>query len=270
MSHSMVIVLVEPSGADVESEVNRLMAPFDETLEMPEYEVTCWCVGREAKKEADEALEKEMGTWDEARSAHDAKYAERKEKREALFADLGLVQGTNVNREKMLLAQINELEAESQKTWQTEFYEPRQKFYKSVFDASPKKDSPDADCTDCSGTGKHVSTSNEKAKWDWWRIGGRWDGFMLALPGIDDGKGGFNFGDEFESLKRNSCPVPEIKMKTTPFAVLTPDGEWHERGDMGWWGNVSDEKDKDVWWREYRELLATWKECTAVSVDVHI
>lgn len=30
------------------------------------------------------------------------------------------------------------------------------------------------------------------------------------------------------------------------FAVVK-DGEWHERGNIGWFGMVSDEKNKDDW-----------------------
>lgn len=271
MSHSMVIVLVEPSGADVENEVTRLMVPFDETLDMPEHEVVCWCVGREAKDEADKALDEKMGTWDDARKAHHEN--EEKlgvtEKRKALFDEMEKVKDDK-EKQKPIHEQIDALESEAQKRWLAKFYEPRQKFWHSVFDVSPKKDSPKSDCDECKGTGKHMSTSNEKARFDWYRIGGRWDGVMCALPEIDDREGGFNFGDGYETLERNSCLASEIKMKNTAFAVLTPDGEWHERGDMGWWGMVNGEKDKDVWEKEFRALLKKWKNCTAVSVDVHI
>lgn len=35
----------------------------------------------------------------------------------------------------------------------------------------------------------------------------------------------------------NTAPVSEIlENKIVPFAIVTPDGEWHERGNMGWWG----------------------------------
>lgn len=54
------------------------------------------------------------------------------------------------------------------------------------------------------------------------------------------------------------------------FAVLK-DGNWYERGSMGWWGCVSDEKDKDTWEREYTELFNSLPDNTLVTVvDCHI
>lgn len=54
------------------------------------------------------------------------------------------------------------------------------------------------------------------------------------------------------------------------FAVLK-DGNWHQRGSMGWWGCVSDEKDRNQWTREFSALLdglppETW----LALVDCHI
>jgi len=31
-----------------------------------------------------------------------------------------------------------------------------------------------------------------------------------------------------------------------PFAVVTPDGQWHEKGRMGWFGLVANEKEKAI------------------------
>jgi len=56
----------------------------------------------------------------------------------------------------------------------------------------------------------------------------------------------------------------------TTFAVLK-DGKWYERGDMGWWGIVTDEKDKDVWNIEYLKLIENLPDDTLISVyDCHI
>lgn len=40
-----------------------------------------------------------------------------------------------------------------------------------------------------------------------------------------------------------------------PFALLV-DGQWFERGGMGWWGMVSNEKDTKSWGAIFREQLA--------------
>ena len=55
-----------------------------------------------------------------------------------------------------------------------------------------------------------------------------------------------------------------------PFAILK-DGVWYERGTMGWWGIVSDEKDRDVWAEEASKLLDELPDSTMLSLyDCHI
>lgn len=56
----------------------------------------------------------------------------------------------------------------------------------------------------------------------------------------------------------------------TTFALLK-DGKWYEKGEMGWWGMVSDEKDIDEWNSQYTKLLSELPEDTLLSVyDCHI
>jgi len=56
----------------------------------------------------------------------------------------------------------------------------------------------------------------------------------------------------------------------TTFAVLM-DGEWYERGNMGWWGIVTDEADEDVWHEQYSNLFNNLPDDIIVSVyDCHI
>lgn len=54
------------------------------------------------------------------------------------------------------------------------------------------------------------------------------------------------------------------------FAVIK-DGEWYEKGNMGWWGFVSDEKEKGKWDYEFYKLVKELPEETLLSVyDCHI
>jgi len=54
------------------------------------------------------------------------------------------------------------------------------------------------------------------------------------------------------------------------FAVLK-DGKWYEKGTVGWWGMVSDEKDDTTWQTELKKLLDTLDpEETVTIVDCHI
>lgn len=58
--------------------------------------------------------------------------------------------------------------------------------------------------------------------------------------------------------------------RPSTFAVLK-DGEWYERGHMGWWGMVRDEKDSDEWQAQWAALVEALPDDTLLSVyDVHI
>lgn len=54
------------------------------------------------------------------------------------------------------------------------------------------------------------------------------------------------------------------------FAVVK-DSTWYEKGDMGWWGMVSDEKDPGAWNREFNKFVDEASDDTLFSVyDCHI
>jgi len=54
------------------------------------------------------------------------------------------------------------------------------------------------------------------------------------------------------------------------FAVIK-DGKWYERGQMGWWGFVHDEKKPEEWNKQFAELLDGLSDDTWLSVyDCHI
>lgn len=53
--------------------------------------------------------------------------------------------------------------------------------------------------------------------------------------------------------------------------ALVKDGKWYERGKMGWWGISFDEKDNDVWVREFNSLINSVPDDTLLTlVDCHI
>ena len=57
------------------------------------------------------------------------------------------------------------------------------------------------------------------------------------------------------------------------YAVVTPDGEWHEKGSMGWWGCSSETADEAKDWEErYRErfLDSADPDWILTIVDCHI
>ena len=103
--------------------------------------------------------------------------------------------------------------------------------------------------------GDLLSTYNPNSKWDWYTIGGRWNN-LKTLSGETT----------------NEDYASEIDWKDIiPFAFVTPIGEWHERGEMGWWACVSNGKNIEDWKSEFKEFLDNLDEDTIVTVvDCHI
>lgn len=54
------------------------------------------------------------------------------------------------------------------------------------------------------------------------------------------------------------------------FAIIK-DGKWYERGEMGWWGVVRDEKERDQWTMQFSMLIDSLPDETLLTVvDCHI
>ncbi len=80
------------------------------------------------------------------------------------------------------------------------------------------------------------------------------------------------FGDGIEDYL---CTAEEFARRKengafATFAVLV-DGEWYERGSMGWFGCVSDAKSDDEWHAEVKKLIDVIADDTLISIyDCHI
>lgn len=136
--------------------------------------------------------------------------------------------------------------------------------------------------------GNLLSTYNPKSKWDWWEPGGRFSGTLKNKDGnrIDEGrikdlvfdldKSEYRYRLRYWDVVVNDSPLKpgetedyffnmfkkeyyihrygnaetyaRIMASFSTYAVVTPDGEWHAPGDMGWFG-MSDESDEAwVYW----------------------
>lgn len=83
------------------------------------------------------------------------------------------------------------------------------------------------------------------------------------LFGLTDQQIEMALSDPERFINTNSAPF-------TCFAVVK-DGEWFERGRMGWWGMVADEKSDLEWQQKLSELLANLDGETLLTVvDCHI
>jgi hypothetical protein len=202
---------------------------------------------------------------------------------------------------------------------------------------------------------KAVDRTNPNKRWDWWQLGGRWQGVLMLKPGasgtcgetgvfgtahenagvdqarkgdvdfesmraaaaaragerwdavhaiiagrswqtwdalreqhpdIDDARKAyrgqevvidvgrdkrfvFDGPDEFACTRDSYVERARLHALST-FAVVK-DGQWYERGSMGWWCAVTDEKDHDEWSRQFAALLDELPDETLISVvDCHI
>lgn len=75
--------------------------------------------------------------------------------------------------------------------------------------------------------------------------------------------------DDF-AVDRATYVEQQVNLAGSTFAVLR-DGKWYERGKMGWWGIVHDEKDDSAWAREFAKLIDDMPPETFLTVvDCHI
>ena len=115
--------------------------------------------------------------------------------------------------------------------------------------------------------GNLLTTYNPDSKWDWYSIGGRWSGF-LPLKELDS---------EGNHLTTNEALVEEIDWEYLldeqfpPFCFVTEDGEWIEKGEMGWWCSVSNEKSEETWKQQFIDYVKSLDaNCLVTAVDFHI
>lgn len=105
----------------------------------------------------------------------------------------------------------------------------------------------------------YVSPCNPDGRWDWYEIGGRWNGFIPRAH---------------QNTIKASTLAKSPKLKhCLPFFVLTPQSEWieHERCYFdGDWKNLKREEMKSAdWARLVRETLRRWPDHQVVCVDIH-
>ena len=140
--------------------------------------------------------------------------------------------------------------------------------------------------------------NNPNAKWDWWVEGGRWDGWLVKKNGekcnrclvkeLDfDGMRKAELEDRAkyydEEIKKpepffwgyKQIPTRDeyvygAEISVIPYAVLH-DGEWIEKGEMGWFGIDDPHYTEEDWEKKFQEFFKTLDPETEVTiVDCHI
>jgi len=112
---------------------------------------------------------------------------------------------------------------------------------------------------------------NPNGKWDWWVVGGRWDGYLQKSVSNHDG-----YSPERETIGGNIIPVSEhirdVMLdfnRFKCFGLVSEDG-WFETGAMGWFGMVSNRAADDPLFLRYVTVLNNYSDGYIVAIDCHV
>ena len=98
-------------------------------------------------------------------------------------------------------------------------------------------------------------TYNPNGKWDWYEIGGRWDGMLSNNT----------------ALARSLLRSPRLE-KLLPHDYLTPDGKWHAKAEFistGWMQGHMVHTPEGRWMKAFRRALKRWPDHRVICVDRH-
>lgn len=140
--------------------------------------------------------------------------------------------------------------------------------------------------------GRYGYMSNPNAKWDWYdECGGRWGGYLKlketevveneqfnedGTPMLEDGKQVKKLEVQPKSTPRDYLTEVDWDKTPTPFCFVNLNGEWCEKGEMGWWAMVANEKPQADWDTEFKNYVKSLQEhelaseIEVVAVDFHI
>jgi hypothetical protein len=335
MSHFSVLVLVPENTKDIEKYIEKVMAPYSEAKKVPEYEADCYCRGKKAREEVRNLCAEKFGTIDQVRAVFQEENAALQKKVNSLRSAYYTGNRDKAER-KLVQKQYEDAEQELEKLWKA-VIRPISAFEKETFKKHRGRNKPDPTCgfysaefveklkkedpkkyqglkagdryddeSGCGGTGKYLTKYNQKSKWDWYEIGGRWTGALVpsydpeADPdnwetcwvchgtglrmdtlGIDHRKkdpeytcngcqgNGKSVKFHLKKFDGDIVPTNQVPNDFSPFAIVTPDGEWHEHGKMGWFATVSDED--EGWDQKAKSIINDFRKTTiSVIVDCHI
>lgn len=108
---------------------------------------------------------------------------------------------------------------------------------------------------------KAVNRTNPDRKWDWWTEGGRWNN-MIPLK----------TGEMVNSAYLKDIDSAKVRASFSTFAVIV-DGNWFEKGEMGWFGLSSATIEDEQKWAEnyFDNFIANLPEDAYLTVvDCHI
>lgn len=124
--------------------------------------------------------------------------------------------------------------------------------------------------------------TNPNRKWDWWQIGGRWTGALIAKNGVKGirGRPGLmtdpSDGNRYDSLLIKDIDFDAMdadwdkeEKHWRTWGFIDKEGTWNEKGVMGWFGVSWDEK------AEWSKIFKAWRDSLLPEdriwvIDCHI
>ena len=140
-------------------------------------------------------------------------------------------------------------------------------------------------------TGEIGYWENPDAHWDWWTEGGRFTEYAKLCIGattirvgdihVDRDMLREEFAKDYDEMDdwhrelsahgMTRDEYVETNSRFTTWAVITPDGEWHEHDAMGWWGLSSTTKESATKWAdEFESRFLSDPDLMLTVVDCHI
>lgn len=240
MSHFTVAVFTEPNGKTVE----ELLAPFDENIEMDRYVAN-------TKEQLIEKGRKEIKEY--ATKGNYAEYLKDPSKYE---------EGCKNEAHLNYIKNVFPLKL---KWTDEEIYQDQIKYYEE---------------DEIGIEGEVYSTYNPNSEWDWYQIGGRWCGLLKLKDGAFGKTGERSWATIDDDIAEDMVDMAKVRdidwdsmNDFTTYAVITPDGKWHSKGKMGWFGFSSEsENDAELWKQTYKQnfIDTANPEWNITIVDCHI
>lgn len=116
---------------------------------------------------------------------------------------------------------------------------------------------------------------HEGKHWDWYRPGGRWDGWLQGEEEKRATSGGYNYSPENELIANNFCRVSELGNDKYP-AFFVADDEfipreyWNDYVKSPWDGSGYGAIVPTPYWEErFLAALRAYKDKYVIVVDAH-
>lgn len=107
--------------------------------------------------------------------------------------------------------------------------------------------------------------------WDWVDEGRGWPNLRSSTARTVSSQLSGIFGAGIPDTEADIDAWVASAPALSTFAFLEEDGTWHERGEMGWFAMVLDEKRADDWQQEFEAWFSKLDDsCVLVVVDCHI